>query len=104
MTFSSVTTLDQIPPGTAIGTVVDGAEVVIANCAGTLHALDNVCSHAYAHLHEGELDEDDCTITCPLHGAVFSLETGKPRTLPAVRPVAVYAVQLVGDDVQVAVR
>jgi 3-phenylpropionate/trans-cinnamate dioxygenase ferredoxin subunit len=59
--------------------------------------------HAYAELHEGEVDTEECTIECPLHGSQFNLETGRPRTLPAVTPIATYPVQIVGDEIQVAV-
>jgi len=93
----------EIEDGSAKAFVVNGAFVVVVNCDGTLYALDNVCSHAYAELAEGEVDSDDCTIECPLHGSIFDLRTGRPRTLPAVVPVATYPVRVVGDEVQVEV-
>ena len=31
--------------------------------------------------------------------STFSLETGEPQTLPATKPVPVYAVRVEGDDV-----
>ena len=45
--------------------------------------------------------EDELTVECPKHGSTFSLLTGEPQSLPATRPVAVYEVEVVGDDVTV---
>lgn len=101
--FVTVALIDELPPGGVLERVVGGEEIAIFNCDGTLYAINNICSHAYAHLSEGELDTDDCRIECPLHGAIFDLATGKPRTLPAVRPVATYVVQVIDGVVQVAV-
>lgn len=101
--FVTVATLDHLSPGEVLECVIEGHEIALFNCDGTIYAVGNVCSHAYAHLSEGELDQDDCTIECPLHGAIFSLQTGKPRTLPATAPVPTYAVQIVDDAVQIAV-
>jgi len=42
----------------------------------------------------GIVDEDDLTIECPKHGALFSLESGEALTLPAIRSVAVHEVYL----------
>ena len=41
---------------------------------------------------------DDCTIECPKHGSIFDLNTGAPRSLPALKPVAVYDVKIDDDD------
>lgn len=100
--WTTVGRLDQLETLGVLQGMLAGEEVVVFNCDGTLYAINNVCSHAYAHLSEGDLDTDDCTVECPLHGAIFDLATGKPRTLPATRPVATYQVQVVDGTVQVA--
>ena len=46
---------------------------------------------------------DDCTVECPKHGALFSLRTGEPTTLPATVAVPVFAVRVDGDDLIVEV-
>jgi 3-phenylpropionate/trans-cinnamate dioxygenase ferredoxin component len=101
--FVTVATIDEIPSGTAKSLMINGQFIAVVNCDGTLYAIDNICSHEYAELDQGEVDTDDCTIECPLHGSTFSLESGRPRTLPAITPIATYPVQVVGDEVQVAV-
>ena len=50
------------------------------------------------------MDTDECTIECWKHGSAFSLRTGEPESLPATRPVPVYAVTVEGDDVSVEIR
>ena len=65
------------------------------------HVVADECSHADYSLSEGELWSDECAIECPQHGSTFSLVTGEPQSLPATRPVPVYAVRVDGDDVLV---
>ena len=59
------------------------------------------CSHAAIALSEG--DVEGLQIECWLHGSRFDLRTGKPTGLPATEPVAIYPVQVDGDDVLVDV-
>ncbi len=101
--FVAVASIADIPPGCAKAFTVGREFIAVVNCDGQFYAINNICSHAYAEMAEGEVDTDECTIECPLHGSVFSLESGRPRTLPAVTPVATYPVQIVGDEIQVAV-
>jgi len=44
---------------------------------------------------------DELEIECPQHGAMFSLVTGEPQTLPATQPVPVFVVERDGDDLYV---
>lgn len=98
-----VAAVGDIPPGGMAAFDIDGIEVLIANCDGELYAINNICSHAYAELSEGDLDADDCSVTCPVHGSAFDLRTGRPNVLPAFAPVATYRVSVQGDDVLVDV-
>ncbi|MBA3470611.1 MAG: non-heme iron oxygenase ferredoxin subunit [Herpetosiphonaceae bacterium] len=102
MTFVSVASVHNVPAGSAVQVVVNGQQIGLFNCAGTIYATDNICTHAYAELHEGTIDADDCSIECPLHGARFDLATGRALSLPAIMPVQIYAVRIEGDDIQVA--
>ncbi len=101
--FVRVATVDEIVEGTVQAFEVNGQTIALANCGGEFYAINNICSHAYAELAEGEVDTDECTLECPLHGSAFDLATGRPRGLPAIVPVDTYPVQVVGDEVQVAV-
>jgi 3-phenylpropionate/trans-cinnamate dioxygenase ferredoxin subunit len=49
----------------------------------------------------GELDADELTVTCSLHGAVFELETGEGIEYPAVDPIETYPVTIEDDEVYI---
>lgn len=72
----------------------DGRAIAYARIDGTYYAIDDTCTHAHVALSEGIVDEDDCTIECPKHGALFSLATGEALTLPAIRPVLSHPVEI----------
>ena len=102
MSYVTVAQAEEIPDGEGRAYALGEKEIAIFNCGGSYYAVDNICSHEYAQLHEGYFDSDDCSIECPLHGSLFDLRTGQARTLPATRPVAVYQVRLEGTEIQVA--
>ncbi|MFL0576913.1 non-heme iron oxygenase ferredoxin subunit [Brevibacterium luteolum] len=78
-----------VPAGEALRVVIDEREICIARTEdGTVHAIDDLCTHGEVSLAEGEIME--CSIECWLHGSAFSLTTGQPLTPPAFEPVAVY--------------
>ena len=64
---------------------------------GSWHAIDNVCSHAFALLTEGFLDGDE--IECPLHAGSFDCRTGKGQGAPIEEDLKTYAVRIAGDDI-----
>ena len=100
----TVARVEEIPPGHAARVEIEGTPVAVFNVAGDFHAVDDTCTHAEASLSEGELDVDECTVECPLHGSTFDLGTGDPLSLPAVEPVRVH--QVIVDDgvIKVALR
>ena len=78
-------------------------EIGVFNCAGTVYAIEDRCSHDNGPLVEGELDEQDCTVECPRHGSRFDLRTGRPVTLPAYVPVETFPVLIEDDKIKVEV-
>jgi 3-phenylpropionate/trans-cinnamate dioxygenase ferredoxin subunit len=100
--FMVVAEVAQLPVGATLAVKYGDQEVGLFNVRGTIYAIGNVCTHAYAQLHDGYVDDDDCTVDCPLHGARFSLKTGDYFTLPAVRNVATYQVQIDGTQISIA--
>jgi 3-phenylpropionate/trans-cinnamate dioxygenase ferredoxin component len=94
-----VASVADIPEGTAKRIEVEGEEIAVVHARGYFYAVSDICSHEYFHLSEGEVDVDELSIECPKHGSTFSLETGEPRSLPAVLPVRIYGVRVDGDDV-----
>lgn len=87
-----VCALDELLVDSARRVDVDGHRLAVVRLGDDVHIIGDRCSHADYSLAEGELDPDACTIECWRHGAVFSLATGEPETLPATRPVPVYTV------------
>jgi len=97
-----VGTLSQFPVNTPTRFEVDGEPVLVVNVDGTLHAVDDTCSHAEVSLSEGEIA--GCTVECWLHGSAFDLTTGEPLSPPASRAIAVHTVTLgQGDDPEVSI-
>jgi naphthalene 1,2-dioxygenase system ferredoxin subunit len=85
--------------GDVIGVVLAGHEVAIYDLDGTLCATDDICSHAYAKLSDGWLDNGE--IECPLHAGRFDVKTGKATAPPCVDPVRTYPVRVIGDEIQI---
>ena len=67
---------------------------------GTVHAVDDTCTHQDASLAAGWVE--DCRVECPLHESTFSLLTGEVDQPPAKKKVRIHEVQVDCDDVYVA--
>jgi 3-phenylpropionate/trans-cinnamate dioxygenase ferredoxin subunit len=80
---------------------IDKRSLALVRLGDKVYALGDTCSHANVSLSEGEVDTDECALECPKHGSLFSLETGEPLSLPALKPVPTYDVTIEGDDVMV---
>ena len=103
MSFQPAIGLDDLPDVGAVLVSIDSQRVAIVRDEdGGLHAVDDTCSHANVSLAEGEVD--GCTIECWLHGSRFDLRTGKPTSLPAIRPIAVFPIQIEDGTVLVDVE
>ena len=68
---------------------------------GEFRATDNICTHEYAQLSDGWL-EDGC-IECPLHAARFDIRTGRALCAPAETDLPVFEVKVEGADLLVKV-
>ena len=63
---------------------------------GEFRATDNICTHEYAQLSDGWLEEG--CIECPLHAARFDIRTGKALCAPAETDLQVFEVKVEGGD------
>ena len=93
-TYIDVASLADIPPGVAAQVEVNGQHIGIYNGDGTLYAMDDLCSHDLAWLSEGSFDPKTRAVRCPKHTSNFDVTTGRPKTLPAIRPVKTYATKI----------
>ncbi|MFO7591664.1 MAG: non-heme iron oxygenase ferredoxin subunit [Acidimicrobiia bacterium] len=80
---------------------VDGHRLAIVHIDDAWYVVGDECSHEDYSLSEGDVWAEECEIECPKHGSTFSLATGEPQTLPASKPIPVYAVRIDADDVLV---
>jgi len=68
-------------------------KIMIVNIDGEFYATDRVCTHAYADLTGGFLNESEKTVTCPLHLSSFDLKSGSALNLPAENPLGIYKIK-----------
>ncbi len=101
MNWTRIASTGQLEDDEALGVVVDGRKIALYRSNGEFFATDDVCTHAYALLSDGFL-EDGC-IECPLHQARFDIRTGKALCEPATEDGASYPVRVEGDDVFVGI-
>ncbi len=93
----------------AVPTGLDGMQAVtvgplrlaLIKIGDELFCVDNVCTHAFALLTEGWLE--DYVIECPLHAGQFDVRTGCGLGPPISRPVRTYPVRIAAGSVQVRV-
>ena len=78
----------------SLGVEVDGDPVALFRTDEGIFALDDICSHEYSLLSEGEVE--DGQVACAKHGSRFSLRTGDVTGFPATRPVRTWAVKAEG--------
>ncbi|MCH8801483.1 MAG: non-heme iron oxygenase ferredoxin subunit [Chloroflexi bacterium] len=97
--FVKVAELGELSPGNLKMVEVGDDQILLANVAGNIYACDNVCTHAFAPLSEGGLDEEQ--VECPLHGSVFNVATGEVIDPPAVENLRVFQVRIEGQDILV---
>jgi nitrite reductase/ring-hydroxylating ferredoxin subunit len=95
--------LSEIPEGGMVCRAHGGRQVALARVAGEVFAIDDVCTHAGASLHEGVLGQmGDHMVTCPWHEAHFDVRTGKvDQDTQWAMDTRAYPVELRGDEVWV---
>ena len=97
--FVKVAEVGEISPGDMKVVEVGEDQILLVNVEGNIHACDDICSHAYASLSEGDLNGDE--IECPLHGSAFNIITGEALTPPAEDKIRIFEVRIDGQDVLV---
>ncbi len=80
----------EVAPGTVRSVQVGEHRVALCNVDGAFHLIADVCTHDGGPLDQGKLI--GCEVECPRHGARFDVRSGRATRLPAIRPVATYAI------------
>lgn len=99
MAWIRIAAATQLQDDEVMPIALGDAQLALYRSAGEFHVTDNVCTHQYALLSDGYV-EDGC-IECPLHQARFDLRTGAALCAPATQPIRVYPVRVEGNDVLV---
>jgi nitrite reductase/ring-hydroxylating ferredoxin subunit len=97
--WHSVIAADDVQPGAMSPVEIGDLQIAIFNVAGEFFATDNICTHAYALLTDGILEDD--IVECPLHAACFNVRTGKITCEPAESDLRVYKTRLVEQRVEI---
>ena len=97
--FVKVGTKGDLAPGQGKMVEVSGKKIALFNVDGTYYAIDDTCTHRGGPLSEGELAGNE--VTCPWHGAVFDVTTGKVIGPPATKGVARYNVRVSGENIEI---
>ena len=93
--------LSELAPGAMRCVTLGDAPVLLIHTRdGGVHALHNICSHAYAKMDEGRLRGH--RVICPLHGASFDVRNGAVLGAPASAPLQSYPVRV--DDGHIMVQ
>ena len=100
--FHTLGTVDEVGPGEIKQYLVEDRFVALCNVEGEFYAFEDVCTHQFTHLSEGEFAGSE--VKCPLHGAKFDVKTGAARSLPAVKPVPKHEVKVENGNVYVALN
>jgi nitrite reductase/ring-hydroxylating ferredoxin subunit len=94
--------LSELAPGAMRCVEIEGVPVLVVHGKdGTLSAVHNICTHAYARMDEGRLRGN--RVICPLHGASFDVRTGAVLGAPATVPLVSYPVRVADDHIEVQV-
>ncbi len=101
VTRVTVANARSVSVGEMTAVKVDDLEIAVANVGGDYYAFNDICTHRRCPLSDGELEET--TLTCICHGSRFDVTTGEVLRGPAQRPLQVYPVTVVGDELQLDV-
>jgi nitrite reductase/ring-hydroxylating ferredoxin subunit len=97
-----VAAVADIAEGNVLGVRVGERDIAVYHLpGGDFRATDNICTHEYALLSEGWL-EDGC-IECPLHAGRFDIRTGRALCAPVETDLVVFEVKRDGDNLLVNV-
>ena len=98
-TWINVARAEDLPAGTVRTVDVEDVEIAVFNVDGEYYAIEDMCTHDGGILTGGTISGDQ--VTCPRHGARFSIKTGAALSPPAYEPVKTFPVRVEGGMVQV---
>lgn len=101
MTALRAGSLAEVVPGAPRLVELHGRRVVLARLADQVYACADSCAHRGGPLGEGKLV--GARLTCPWHGWMYDVRTGRCLLPARGGPIATYPVRVDGDDVWVEI-
>lgn len=98
--WTRVAATSDVGEGEMLAVEAGDAKLALYHVGGEWFCTSNICTHAFALLTEGWLDEH--IVECPLHAGQFDIRDGTALCPPATDDLPRYAVRVDGDDVLVA--
>ena len=102
--WTPVLTLDELADGATTSVEANGARVLLHRRGDAILAIASRCTHAGGRLEDGAVDDEHCTVECPLHQSVFRLDDGAVVHGPATMPQTAYDVRVERGRVDVRRR
>ncbi len=99
--WHDIASRDQLDPDFPLGVEVNGHKLGIYVLGDQVHALEDVCPHAFALLSQGF--QEDGQIECPLHAARFDIATGKCLSEIGQRDIHCYPVRVESGRVAIQI-
>lgn len=89
----------QVEQDSPLAVVIGETKIGVYEVGGKLHAIEDVCPHAFALLTQGFAD--GCEIECPLHNAVFDVTSGKHLRGEPCRDIKTFPIRIAEGRIQV---
>jgi nitrite reductase/ring-hydroxylating ferredoxin subunit len=90
--WHDVAALDSLDPDFPTSVEVNQQAIGLFLSDDKVHALEDVCPHAFALLSQGF--QEDGFIECPLHAAKFEIATGKCMNEIGQRDLKVFPIKI----------
>lgn len=92
---------DALPEGQHYNVTLQGHPIAVFHHKGQFYALEDCCTHQGLPLSDGPIDNDE--ITCPFHGAKFSIITGEVTAPPAFENLIIFEVRVENGMIQIKI-
>ena len=99
MAYKTLGKVGDIPEGSGKMYDLGDRWVGVFKVDGELFAMDDICSHMEAYLHEGAMEGHE--VECDAHGARFDVRTGAVTEGPAFVGLDTYGLRVVGEEFEV---
>ena len=97
--YHAVAKTTEIDEEEVVAVSIGRMDIGIYKLEGEYYALDDICTHAYAAMSDGYIE--DGQIECPLHGACFDIKSGKALTAPAAVDLRKFPIKIDGEQILV---